>query len=227
MKVNQLSKLPVLMRLPAHVLADLVALGRFDTFMENEIVCRSTQPLERVFWIMNGQVKTSVAQKNDDDVVIDILSKGSKIGFVETFEETDQYSVTATALDQVEAFSIAADDLHKLTAQHFELQMAVFANISAELRLAVKEINDLKLKNTAIRLGTFLLGRTQESDEVIEIELPFDKRLMAARLSMKPESLSRAFAKLKPLGVQTKGASVILTDVQVLRHYCGEDDVDV
>jgi CRP-like cAMP-binding protein len=226
MDMKQLSKLPVLLRLPEHVLSDLVAVGRFETFMEKEVVCKCTQRLERVFWIVNGQVKTTVVQ-NNDDVVIDILSKGSKIGFVEAYEKTDQYSVTATVLDQVEAFSISVDDLHRLTEQHFELQMAVFANISAEMRLAVKEINDLKLKNTAIRLGTFLLSRAQESDMTVEIDLPFDKRLMAARLSMKPESLSRAFAKLKPFGVETKGASIILNDVQALRDYCGEDEVYV
>jgi hypothetical protein len=52
------------------------------------------------------------------------------------------------------------------------------------------------------------------------VRLPYDKTLVAARLGMKPESLSRALAKLKSFGVVTKGNKVELTDIERLRNYC-------
>ena len=54
--------------------------------------------------------------------------------------------------------------------------------------------------------------------------LPFDKRLLAARLGCRQENLSRAFAALRRLGVETHGARVILHDIASLRDYSLPDD---
>jgi hypothetical protein len=40
------------------------------------------------------------------------------------------------------------------------------------------------------------------------IALPYDKNLIAARLGLKPESLSRAFANLRSVGVAVHAAHV-------------------
>ncbi len=84
----------------------------------------------------------------------------------------------------------------------------------------VLQVCDLKLRTTAQRLGHYLLelapDRTSPS---VTIRLPFDKRLLAARLGCRQENLSRAFATLRDLGVETKGAHVVLNDVPRLRDY--------
>ncbi len=49
------------------------------------------------------------------------------------------------------------------------------------------------------------------------MRLPFDKRLLAARLGCRQENLSRAFAALRGFGVETHGARVILHDIARLR----------
>ncbi len=53
--------------------------------------------------------------------------------------------------------------------------------------------------------------------------LPYDKILIAGRLGMKPESLSRAFARLKSEGVQIKQNLAQIEDIEHLRIYCEED----
>jgi hypothetical protein len=53
-------------------------------------------------------------------------------------------------------------------------------------------------------------------------ELPFDKSLIARRLGMKPETFSRALAKLRGIGVETQGATVNVEDLDRLRAYCEE-----
>jgi hypothetical protein len=56
------------------------------------------------------------------------------------------------------------------------------------------------------------------------MRLPFDKRLLAARLGCRQENLSRAFAALRSLGVETHGSRVILHDVARLRDYSEPDE---
>ena len=46
--------------------------------------------------------------------------------------------------------------------------------------------------------------------------LPYDKALIAGRLGMKPESLSRAFAKLRELGVRVNQSSAAISSVSRL-----------
>jgi hypothetical protein len=56
------------------------------------------------------------------------------------------------------------------------------------------------------------------------MRLPFDKRLLAARLGCRQENLSRAFAALRGFGVETHGARVILHDIAKLRAYSEPDE---
>jgi CRP/FNR family transcriptional regulator, dissimilatory nitrate respiration regulator len=47
--------------------------------------------------------------------------------------------------------------------------------------------------------------------------LPQDKVLIAARLNMQPETLSRVLARLRTHGVTTTGNRVVIEDVERLR----------
>jgi CRP-like cAMP-binding protein len=55
------------------------------------------------------------------------------------------------------------------------------------------------------------------------VVLPYDKVLIAGRLGMKPESLSRAFARLKDQGVVIRQNLAAIADVGALRDYVEED----
>ena len=53
--------------------------------------------------------------------------------------------------------------------------------------------------------------------------LPYDKVLIAGRLGIKPESLSRAFARLRGTGVMVKQNHAAIADVKKLREYVEKD----
>jgi hypothetical protein len=57
------------------------------------------------------------------------------------------------------------------------------------------------------------------------IALPYDKVLIAARLGLKPESLSRAFAKLRTVGVEVSASHVAIRDVARLHQLASDDRV--
>jgi len=89
----------------------------------------------------------------------------------------------------------------------------------------VRQVCDLKLRTTAQRLGCYLLALSKDQTATTaSMRLPFDKRLLAARLGCRQENLSRAFAALRSLGVETHGSRVILHDVARLRDYSEPDE---
>jgi CRP-like cAMP-binding protein len=50
------------------------------------------------------------------------------------------------------------------------------------------------------------------------IELPLDKAMIAARLGMQPETLSRALARPRAAGVVSSGGYIVVSDVARLRQ---------
>ena len=94
-----------------------------------------------------------------------------------------------------------------------------------EFRALVRQVCDLKLRTTAQRLGCYLLSlSTEQKANTTAMRLPFDKRLLAARLGCRQENLSRAFAALRDFGVETHGARVILHDIAKLKAYSEPDE---
>jgi CRP/FNR family transcriptional activator FtrB len=95
-----------------------------------------------------------------------------------------------------------------------------------EFRALLRQVCDLKLRTTAQRLGCYLLSLAPaHHGNATALRLPFDKRLLAARLGCRQENLSRAFAALRGFGVETHGARVILHDIEKLRDYSVPDEI--
>jgi hypothetical protein len=55
--------------------------------------------------------------------------------------------------------------------------------------------------------------------------LPYDKALIAGRLGLKPESLSRAFAKLRSVGVEVHASHVVVHEVTKLRDVADNERI--
>ena len=87
----------------------------------------------------------------------------------------------------------------------------------------VQQIEQLTVRSSAQRLADFLLRLIPPETERANLQLPWDKALVAARLGMQPETLSRSLAKLRSLGVETKGAQVTIRNMPTLRQFSSGD----
>jgi CRP/FNR family transcriptional activator FtrB len=121
--------------------------------------------------------------------------------------------------------SIEAAGLLALVEQEPSLVAALMRAQATEFHALVRQVCDLKLRTTAQRLGCYLLSlSTEQRGNTAAMRLPFDKRLLAARLGCRQENLSRAFAALRDFGVETHGARVILHDIAKLKAYAVPDE---
>lgn len=94
--------------------------------------------------------------------------------------------------------------------------VAVVNELAENYRLLVKTTKDLKLRMSLERLANYLLRQHNQEGGAQEFELSMKKHRLASFLGMKPESLSRAFRKLKDHGVSTTGEFVTILDRQAL-----------
>lgn len=120
--------------------------------------------------------------------------------------------ISVRTITPCQLLSIDAAGLLKLVAEEASLVTALLRAEANEFRALVRLVCDLKLRTTTQRLGCYLLAlSTEKHANVTALRLPFDKRLLAARLGCRQENLSRAFAALRGLRLETHGARSFCT----------------
>ncbi|UEM06329.1 Crp/Fnr family transcriptional regulator [Skermanella rosea] len=208
--------------------AALASLGTVDTFPVGTVLYARGDPASRLFLVVEGTVGLEMPDDGGAMIPLDMLAPGDCAG-EESLAVSACYDTVARAVTDAVAFSIDSRRLVRVLEQRFDLVLGMLVGMSARLRGIVQEITALKMASTAERLGAFLLELTDQGGPPagagpVTVTLPLSKQMLARKLGMKPESLSRAFGKLRRLGVRSDGRSrVILSDPERLRDFCKSD----
>ena len=99
----------------------------------------------------------------------------------------------------------------------------MIASISQHMHHLVQQVEQLKAQSGVQRVAEFLASLSVAEQGHCTMALPYDKVLIAGRLGLTPESLSRAFARLRSIGVVVDNAHVVVRDVAKLRQLASDD----
>ena len=133
--------------------------------------------------------------------------------------------VSARVTHDARIVMIPAEKFRHAVAHDHALAVAMVAVLAKHWRLLIRQIKDLKLRSTAERLAAYLLTLIPEAGGPATLKLAEERKLLAGRLGMTPETLSRAFVQLRKLGVSSRGRQVQIASVRQLRDFCGFDDL--
>jgi CRP/FNR family transcriptional activator FtrB len=222
--VEALRSTPVLRDLPDSVLDRLAAISHINDVREDTEVCRQGESADALFIVLDGQLAGSTTTANGSTAVVEVIRSGETMGLATLLARLPRLFGVRTVTPS-RLLTIEAHGLLELVEQEPSLVTALLRAEATEFRALVRQVCDLKLRTTAQRLGCYLLSlSTEQKANATALRLPFDKRLLAARLGCRQENLSRAFAALRGLGVETHGARVILHDIAKLRDYSEPDE---
>jgi CRP-like cAMP-binding protein len=99
----------------------------------------------------------------------------------------------------------------------------MIASISQRMHCLVQQVEQLKALSGVQRVAEFLASLSLAEQGHCAVALPYDKLLIAGQLGLTPESLSRAFARLRSIGVVVDASHVVLKDVAKLRQIANDD----
>jgi CRP/FNR family transcriptional regulator, transcriptional activator FtrB len=206
------------------VLTRIGAVSAVLTLPEDTQICRQGDPADRLFVLISGQVALSNTAPNGTSAVVEVIPPGGHFTLATVLARLpllmNAHTVTQSRLIAIDAAALLA-----LLQTEVSLATALLRAEAMDFRSLVRQVCDLKLRTTAQRLGCYLLAlSTDQTANTASLRLPFDKRLLAARLGCRQENLSRAFAALRSLGVETHGSRVILHDIARLRDYSAPDE---
>ena len=132
----------------------------------------------------------------------------------------------AEAVTDCALIRIEADVFLRQIRENPEVAISILSATFAHLHSLVAQVEALKAQTGAQRVAEFLLELAPCPDGACEVTLPYDKVLIAGRLGMKPESLSRAFQKLRKVGVKVLQNHAEIADLAALRDYAEEDPAE-
>lgn len=179
------------------------------------------EPADRFYLVLEGWVKLYRMTPGGVESVINVVAPGETFAEAAMFA-SGKFPVTAEAATDCRVISVSKSAFARALESDPGAVMAMLASLSMRLRSHVHQIEQLQVQSTAQRVGDFLLRFCPPGPGNATFELPFDKALIARRLGMKPETFSRALAKLRLIGVETHGAIVSIDDLERLRGYCEE-----
>jgi CRP-like cAMP-binding protein len=178
-------------------------------------------PVTACFILLDGWVKLYRLAEDGGEAVVSVFSRGQSFAEAAVFSMAT-YPVTAEAVTASKLLRISRDTLRQKVRENPEFALAMLTSTSAHLKQLVRQIEQLKTHTGTQRVARFLASLCPVDEGSCTIGLPYDKALIAGRLGMKPESLSRAFARLRTIGVRVERNAAAITNIEHLRQYASD-----
>ena len=124
-----------------------------------------------------------------------------------------RYPVSAEAVAPTRLLRVEGQALRNAITRTPQIAFDILVATAVHLKHLVEQIEQLKVQSAPERIASFLLAQTGALRGPARIALPYEKALIANRLGIKPESFSRAMARLRGLGVVVERESVSIADV--------------
>lgn len=198
-----------------------------STLNEGQVLFEQDRPASEIFLLESGQIKLARISPEGHEKVIDLIMPGSTFAEAIMFSRQQQYPVTATALQDSQLLCFDAKTYTEILRQSTEACFSVMAQMSYRLHWQIAEIDRLTLHNATFRVVAYLLDQVPSTDRgMSRVQLNIPKHVIASRLSITPETLSRTFSKLNRDGlIDIDDNGMVLRDVGRLRNYARGGDL--
>ncbi len=216
----------LLASMPEDVVDFILAHSEIRSFDRGATIFLQGEPAHSVFIVLDGWAKLYRVSQNGAEAVVGVFTKGRSFGEAVAFRN-DLYPVAAEAVTDCRLMQVRASIILDMMKSRPEVCTAILASTFKHLHALVAQVEQLTAQTGAQRVAEFLLELCPVSEGPCAVTLPYDKVLIAGRLGMKPESLSRAFGRLRDSGVKITQNHAAISDVESLRHYVEEDRATV
>ncbi len=207
--------------LPEEQLQSLIKQSHCLKLKQNESIFIQSDPAEHFYWLASGMVRLYRMAPNGDEKVIEIIKPGEAFAEAIMFmgKQQAQFPVCAQMISKGEVWCFNNRQFLELLSQSVDSCFLMMANMSRRLHQHVKEIDRLTLQTASERLINYLLQSLSELPEgQTALKLQISKQMLAAQLSIKPETLSRTLGSLSKEGlINSKGSNIEICDAVALR----------
>jgi len=133
--------------------------------------------------------------------------------------------MSARTLQKSRIIMIPSENVREIFRTDPDFAFAIVDELSRCYRATIRNMKNLKLRTSIERLANYILKQHHRHGDLLEYQLPIEKRRLASYLGMTPENLSRAFNNLKPYGVEVAGQTITIRDMETLVAFAKPDSL--
>lgn len=215
-----LARLPLFAGLERNRLASLLASAAVVERPRHAVLFVQDEPATRFYILFGGWVKLFRSTAAGQESVIALIGPHESFAEAAIFGSRE-YPVSAEVIDDARLLSVPADSFLARMREDPELALKMLAAMARHLRELVAHLEQLSGTSALQRVATFLLRLCPPGTESAEIRLPLDKALIANRLGMQPETLSRGLARMREVGIISRRGRMEIPDIAALRRLAG------
>ncbi|MEZ5684594.1 MAG: Crp/Fnr family transcriptional regulator [Paracoccaceae bacterium] len=189
--------------------------SRIRRFDRGEGIFLHQSPSRSCYVVMNGWVKLYRILASGDEAVLRMHTRGEAFAFADALRQ-GQHHYGADAASECLLLEIPSDALRHILANDPGFATVLLGHSFEQIDALSDQIEALKCRSGVQRVAAFLRQHARPRGNHMFVTLPYEKVLMAAYLGIKPESLSRALAKLRDVGVVAAEGGLEITDPDAL-----------
>jgi CRP-like cAMP-binding protein len=217
-----LSRLPLFQELAPEQIAALETACRERRLSKGEMLFQKGDPAKGFFVVVFGQIKLAFPSSQGNEKVVQILGPRQSFGEAVMFMDRP-YPVFAEGLVDSLLLHIASTTVFELLERDPMFARRMLAGLSLRLHSLVQDVETYSLRSSAQRVVGYLLQHCPQSgacEGSFDISLPTSKQVIASRLNLTPETLSRIFHDLSADGlISVSGKQITINDVKRLREF--------
>ncbi|WP_247879285.1 Crp/Fnr family transcriptional regulator [Azospirillum brasilense] len=215
---NSLHGLPMFEGLPHDQILHLLSGASIGIHPPRTPLFDAGSTADAFYILLRGRVKLFALTEDGKESIVEIIHPVTTFAEAAMFA-SGNYPVSAATIEESDLVRVRSKTFLACLKQNPELGRRILAALFRWNRRLDNELRVLKELTPIRRLAGFLLTLVPEEDGAAVIDLPLKKVVIANRLGMEPESLSRALARLRDLGVSSKGRTVEVADIGKLRAF--------
>lgn len=198
---------------------DIMVHAQSLTLAPGQLLFNQGDPAAAFYWVAEGVIRLFRASPQGDEKVIE-LAGANRLFAEATLFMGGRYPVNAVAQTPSRLVAFDSRAFKEWLGHDTERCFRLMAGMSARLHKMVNEIDRLTLMKGADRLLQYLLDHSDPDEtgrQRVEWEAP--KQVIASRIGVKPETLSRLLHKLTSQGcIEVQGQVLYISDAERLRQ---------
>lgn len=197
---------------------EVLAHARARTLVPGERLFDQGDPCTHFFFVLSGIVKLCRVAPSGEEKVMDLVRPGNFFAEAAMFMG-GRYPINARALEATRLVALDSRHFVGLVRANSDLCLRLLSKMSQRMHGLINEIDNLTLHSGAQRVIGYLLEQLPEGVAPPSVRLMVPKHVIASRLGIQPETLSRVLAKLRGQQlIDVRDDMIVLNDVDALRR---------
>ena len=191
--------------------------SQVQKLIEGQRLFTQADKVTSFYMVISGKIKLFRMSPDGQEKIIEIVKSGEVFAEALMFTNQIGYPVSSAALAETIVISINANKFQEMLRGSTATCLLMLGSMSFQLRKLIKEIDTITLHSGTCRVASYLIQEMSEDQNNFTLDTP--KNVIAARLSVKPETFSRIIKNLKNQDILTiEGSSVTVHDIDALKQ---------